>query len=183
MTETWMTSDHHFGHENIIRLSNRPFASVEEMDEMLIQYWNSLVKPHDEVFHLGDFHWEGGAEIIQRLNGKIILVLGNHDKPNKVNPLRPYLTEVLEQRKVKRRKRHFFVNHYPMREWHHSHHGVWNIHGHCHGTIEPVGRQLDVGVDSVGRYTQYGFKPYHPVHFDQVAAYMEDRECSTSLPF
>lgn len=77
----YFTSDHHFWHSNIIRYCNRPFHSVEEMNEILIQKWNDLVAPDDEVYYLGDFSLAARpAEIYtQRLNGKKYLVPGNHD--------------------------------------------------------------------------------------------------------
>ena len=51
----YFTSDHHFWHTNIIQYCNRPFVSIEEMNEVLIQNWNDLVLPEDEVYYLGDF--------------------------------------------------------------------------------------------------------------------------------
>jgi len=82
----FFTSDSHFGHARIIELSARPFANVEEMNEALIQKWNSVVGPEDTVYHLGDF-FMGPPEtalLRKRLNGKIILVKGNHDKKDVV---------------------------------------------------------------------------------------------------
>jgi calcineurin-like phosphoesterase family protein len=51
----FFTSDHHFGHENIIRYCNRPFTSVQQMNEIMILRWNGAVLPEDEVYYLGDF--------------------------------------------------------------------------------------------------------------------------------
>lgn len=71
----------HFGHSNIIQFCDRPFASVEEMDYNLIKNWNEKVPPDGLVFHLGDFGWGGYQEykkIRDQLNGKIILIKGNH---------------------------------------------------------------------------------------------------------
>lgn len=83
MSEIWFTSDHHWGHKNIIDFCNRPFSSVEEMDEVMIQNWNANVAPEDEVFYLGD-GWMGSTDetfpYISRLNGTIVLLPGNHDK-------------------------------------------------------------------------------------------------------
>ena len=76
------TSDTHFGHNNIIRFCNRPFKTTEEMDEFIINNWNSIVKDDDIVFHLGDFAFAPDRrwrELISKLNGKIYLILGNHD--------------------------------------------------------------------------------------------------------
>lgn len=68
----YFTSDHHFWHANIIRYCNRPFNSVEKMNEILIQIWNDLVAPEDEVYYLGDFSLAARPVEIytQKLNGK-----------------------------------------------------------------------------------------------------------------
>lgn len=79
----YVISDTHFGHTNIIGYTNRPFDSVEEMNEALIQKWNNVVNKDDKVYHLGDFSFHGSQEqiktLVSRLNGFIILVKGNHD--------------------------------------------------------------------------------------------------------
>lgn len=80
--KVFIISDTHFGHENIIKYCNRPFASVEEMDQIMIKRWNETVSNNDIVIHLGDFSFYGKdktREIIQKLNGKKILIMGNHD--------------------------------------------------------------------------------------------------------
>lgn len=82
MINTWFTSDTHFGHKNILEYEKeaRPFSSVEEMNEKLIDNWNSVVRASDIVWHLGDFCFgKGNLEIAQRLRGKKRLVMGNHD--------------------------------------------------------------------------------------------------------
>lgn len=80
----WFTSDTHFCHHNIIRFCGRPFSSVEEMDEVLIQNWNSVVKPGDLVYHLGDVFMGPSTQdkhhyIMGRLSGSKRLIVGNHD--------------------------------------------------------------------------------------------------------
>lgn len=78
----FVISDTHFGHENIIRYCNRPFASCKDMDEAMIKNWNETVTNKDVVLHLGDVglgNKEYVAGIIKRLNGKKILIMGNHD--------------------------------------------------------------------------------------------------------
>lgn len=83
MTENiFFTSDTHFYHENIIKYCNRPFSSVDEMNEKLIENWNSVVGKNDIVWHLGDFCFgqkDNISKIIPKLNGRINLVMGNHD--------------------------------------------------------------------------------------------------------
>jgi len=78
----FITSDTHFHHKNIIKYTNRPYDSLEEMNEDLVRRWNACVGEDDVVLHLGDFGWkdeEHIAEIRKRLNGRIDLILGNHD--------------------------------------------------------------------------------------------------------
>lgn len=81
MTDIWLVSDTHFSHANIIRYCNRPFSSAEEMDEVMIERWNKVVKPNDKVYHLGDVGLSNRTldTILSRLNGKKRLILGNHD--------------------------------------------------------------------------------------------------------
>lgn len=82
MAEVFITSDTHFGHELILKLENRPFVDTNIMDSELIKNWNSVVTPNDTVFHLGDVSFrnkEKTTEIISSLNGKKILICGNHD--------------------------------------------------------------------------------------------------------
>ena len=75
-------SDTHFNHQRIIDYCNRPYADSKEMDEDMIKKWNETVSNNDVVLHLGDFglgNKEYIASIVKRLNGKKILIMGNHD--------------------------------------------------------------------------------------------------------
>mgnify|MGYP000744469284 CR=1 FL=1 len=83
----WFTSDSHFNHENIIKHSGRPFGSLEEMELALTNKWNDCVSRGDLVYHLGDFALSWGNrdseaidELLAKLNGTKILVVGNHDR-------------------------------------------------------------------------------------------------------
>lgn len=76
MSKVFFTADTHFGSERTLTLSRRPFKTVEEMDETLINNWNSVVGKDDIVYHLGDF---GNYEIVKRLNGKVTLIWGNYE--------------------------------------------------------------------------------------------------------
>lgn len=80
--QTFLISDTHFSHRNILSYENRPFQDTEEMDERMISRWNETVQPEDLVFHLGDVIIAGAAraeELLPRLNGRKILITGNHD--------------------------------------------------------------------------------------------------------
>ena len=80
----FFTSDLHFGHENVLRFDDRPFETVEEMDDELIKRWNDKVGKGDIVYVLGDLIWKTATneavQIIKRLNGQIVLIKGNHDR-------------------------------------------------------------------------------------------------------
>ena len=77
----WLIADTHFSHTNIIRYCNRPFNNVEEMNETLIKRWNSVVGKDDVVYHLGDVAFKTGEikDITDKLNGRKVLIMGNHD--------------------------------------------------------------------------------------------------------
>jgi len=89
----WYTSDTHFSHESIIKYSGRPFADAAEMDEVMIDRWNEVVRPQDHIWHLGDLtmHRQIGAiqhRVLNRLNGHKRLILGNHDLDKTANYLK-----------------------------------------------------------------------------------------------
>lgn len=165
----WVTSDHHLGHINIIKYTERPFEALKEMDDELVRRWNGRVKPKDSVYHLGDFTL-GGVNVARsyfsRLNGKIYVVPGGHDrrwvKTKEYLYSKDYIVTVLPQLyELKYQKRRFVLCHYPMRSWEGSHYGSIHLHGHCHGTIglldessdtqlppdQKRGKRLDVSVD------------------------------------
>lgn len=133
MAETFVISDTHFTHKNIITFLNkdgskvRPFDSVEEMDEYMIEKWNSVVRPQDKVIHLGDVVINRSAlKILSRLNGKKKLIAGNHD----IFRLEEY-QEYFYDIKAYRVFDGFVMSHIPI---HTSSLGRWNgnIHGHLH---------------------------------------------------
>lgn len=96
----WITADTHFGHFNIIGYCGRPFTSSEEMDQTMIDNWNSIVAPNDIVWHLGDFSFGKGSllnlpGIVSQLNGDIILYRGNHDRQTRTWYLRAGFKELI----------------------------------------------------------------------------------------
>lgn len=147
--QVWFTSDTHFGHANIIKYCDRPFASTEEMDAAIIANWNKYIKPEDTVFHLGDVSW-GGSDHIARVMGQLAghktLIIGNHDNRR---ALAPYFEQIHDYYVYRpSNKEEIILMHYPIASWHRSHHGMIHLHGHTHGTFNNAGlRRFDVGVD------------------------------------
>lgn len=148
--KTFFTSDTHFGHSNIIKYSSRPFASAYEMDNTIIHNWNSVVRPGDTVYHLGDFA-VGGPEADKyffRLNGNILFCWGNHD--NRLKRLKTDKPQMCEHvRHISVNGQRIFLSHYAHKVWEGSHKGTWHLYGHSHGTLpdDPHSLSFDIGVD------------------------------------
>lgn len=133
-------SDTHFGHANIINFDKRPFKSVEEMDEALIQNWNEVVHKDDTVNILGDFCWQKASrwiEILKQLKGNKILIRGNHDLKSFPHELKNYFAVVSEQLGIVDEGRKVILNHYPQPfYWHDTDEKVYMLYGHVHNTAE-----------------------------------------------
>lgn len=162
MNKIWIISDTHFGHENILQYCpNRQFNTINEHDEYLIKTWNAKVLPNDTVFHLGDFAFglNNGINILSRLNGKKVLIAGNHDQRylNK-SAFRQQWTIIHNgyfELKTSLHGQNVFIVlcHYPLETWNKQYYGTYHFHGHCHSTpdkIKPseVKNRKDVGIDS-----------------------------------
>lgn len=178
----YFTSDLHFFHKNVIEYSNRPFKNVDDMNTQLIKNWNYVVQPNDTVYILGDFSFgteEQTIGIIYRLNGNKRWILGNHDRNDKHKSHYDSYTYFHEETfSIDDEKHHIIMCHYAMRVWNKSHYGSWNLYGHSHGSLKPIGKQLDVGVDAVHNYTKWfgvdcGAKPYTPVSIKQIKTLMD----------
>lgn len=152
----YFTSDHHFNHRNIIDFCNRPFTSVEEMNEHMIDAWNSVVKKGDMVYHLGDFAITGYSKshvttvenLLSRLNGNKILIKGNHDS-DAVLKAKGW-ANIHNMYHVRDRDKRFILCHYAMRTWQFKAHGSIHLYGHSHANLPDYDRSMDVGVDNVG---------------------------------
>lgn len=157
--QIWFTSDEHYNHENIIKFCNRPFRSVEEMNNEIIRRHNLCVKSGDEVWHLGDFAWSNAAGILKNLNGrKHHLCLGNHDKKHIKQELGLF-DSVQDVAQVRWMGERVFLSHYSHARWPSSGRGRIHLFGHSHGTFEGLGLSIDVGVDAWS---------FQPISFEQV---------------
>lgn len=170
--KTFITSDLHLNHENVRTYCPKfrsQYKTVEEMNEGIIKVWNKHVSINDTVYVLGDvcmgqrkYH----LNFIERLNGFIYLVPGNHDrhlvKLDKKGLLPTQKIQLLPQiHSVKLENQHFVFCHYPLDEWEGmaGHHGAvsWQnatmLHGHCHGSRGVITgpRRIDIGWDNFGK--------------------------------
>ncbi len=165
----WVTSDTHFGHANIIRYCDRPFKDTDEMDQVMIDNWNSVVKPEDKIYHLGDVYMgsqQNAATVLSKLNGKKRLVLGNHDDGRD-----KLLQAVFKKISVWRIFRDYglLLSHIPLHESNISgigkknngmqHAKLTNVHGHIHQNKSPEGPYRCVCVEQTN---------YTPVNIDEL---------------
>jgi calcineurin-like phosphoesterase family protein len=174
----YVIADTHFDHGNIIEYCDRPFESVEEMNDRLVENWNRVVDPTDEVLFVGDLTIAGTASAfltwISELNGEIVFVVGDHD------------TEVLttlddvsvcEYFRTEHDGHDFYAVHDPAeapRNW-----GQWLLHGHHHNNwpgkfpfVNHRGGVVNVSVELIG---------YEPLAFDALVRYLERGEWIPSI--
>lgn len=136
MHNTFFISDTHFGHSNIIKFLDtqgnmvRPFKSIEEMDELIIENWNKVVRKIDRVFHLGDVVMNRKCLItLNRLNGKKVLVRGNHDI-FKLKDYTPYFEDIRAYKVYP--EFGFIFSHIPIHPNEFNKRFKINGHGHLH---------------------------------------------------
>ena len=157
----WFTSDLHFCHNNILNYEpdSRPFNTIEEMNEALVQKWNDKVSTEDTVYVLGDLSMgqiEVAIEYIKRLNGKIILIRGNHDTTKRIEAYKEIGIEVHDIFYLPYKGRYFILCHFPIaneefiRMVIEDNSEVVNLYGHVHSNA-PLGYNngtYHVGVDT-----------------------------------
>lgn len=170
MRDIWFFSDHHFLQESILHFTLqcgtkvRPeFSSLDEMNETLIERWNASIKPQDIVWHGGDiaYGWKKFKEhILPRLNGKLRIVLGNHD-------------DAFDLVNSKRFEKIVAIRRFDEFGFHYSHlpvqvDSLWNwklkktmvnVHGHIHRHNSPPGPYMNVSVEKTD---------YRPLHLDEI---------------
>lgn len=146
----FFVGDEHFFHQSkknphkgVIQYCNRPYNHIDDMHEDIIRKHNEIVSPSDKTIHVGDTSFGTKSqteEIIRQLNGEHVFLSGCHDR---------WLRKSAPARYVKKINGIIVhAEHYPMRSWFASFHGSINLHAHCHGKMEPLHRQWDVGVDN-----------------------------------
>jgi len=159
--DIFFTSDTHFGHANILKYdtSRHIFSSVEHHDASMVMNWNKVVKANDIVYHLGDFAFKNPERHVQLLNGKIHLILGNHDGKDTRKLARwESIQDVLLLKNEK-----LFLSHYPHYSWPSAHHGICHLFGHVHEAFLHV-----PGVDWPNLNVGTHFHNFTPVHIDEL---------------
>jgi len=195
----WFTSDTHFHHKNIVRgtaewedkSACRPFETLEEHDDRLVENFNKLIMSNDTIYHDGDWSFGGFDQIEefwQRLNCKNIhLILGNHDhhiERNRDNIQRLFKS-VQHYKEIRIHGVDIILCHYAMRVWNKSHKGSWMLYGHSHGTLDEMTphianptwigdqyyiknwRTMDIGVDT---------NVFLPYSFDEIYTRLVNRD-------
>jgi calcineurin-like phosphoesterase family protein len=155
---------------------NRPWTCIEDMDNHLISNWNKVVGPNDLVFHLGDvlFHHNkiSSSPLLDALNGKIVLIRGNHDKYiDSLSSRFESIKDYFEIRVVLGHSnyRDIALMHYPLFTWNKQHYGSYMLHGHCHGKNNVNNEnclRYDVGVDT---------NAYTPVSLSSILDLMSEK--------
>jgi calcineurin-like phosphoesterase family protein len=150
MTRIFVVSDTHFGHENILKFRDsntneliRNFSDVHDMNEYMVQRWNSVVNDDDIVYHLGDVYFGHGHEVLGRLKGRKRLLLGNHDN-GKCQKLQKYFQKIEMWRMFP--EYNCLLTHVPVHES--SLYKVqYNLHGHIHQQASPTPRHINCSVE------------------------------------
>jgi len=159
----FFTADEHYFHANIIKYANRPFATIKDMFTTLVDRHNEVVKnKKDMVIHAGDFsfaNYQDTQNIIKCLNGTHYFIRGSHDY---------WMSQGFHEMWEKNINGvYVVVCHYAMRTWGRSHYNSWNLYGHAHGGLAGVGKQMDIGVDTVSsnheRFYPYSFEEIHEI--------------------
>lgn len=166
----YFIADTHFGHQNILKFSNRPFANIVAHDKALISNWNSVVKPNDDIYILGDLMMSNDGKkankLLSQLNGKKYMIIGNHDKylndpafdKSLFVWIKPYYE--LQYNHIK-----FVLFHYPILEWNGFYRDAFHLYGHVHNTKMDYfkktlsKRAINVGVDLIG---------FTPISIDEI---------------
>jgi len=164
-TQNFIISDTHFGHTNIIRFKDndgnliRPFDSVDQMDDFMVEKWNSVVRDVDRVYHLGDVAMNRRClRTLERLKGRKILLRGNHDI-FKLKDYIPYFEDIRGYKIFP--KSGVILSHFPIHPRQFDLGDRWklNVHGHLHQNVIDDNRYYNVSVERIN---------YTPVNYDDI---------------
>ena len=185
MSEIYYISDLHLGHKNVIKFDDRPFSSLEQMHNTIIENWNKRVSNEDTVYILGDFCWRKEpewGEFIDALRGNKVLIRGNHDLKYMKPATRNKFQDVKDFKEIMDKDRHVTLCHYPTPFYKKSWHGkYYMLYWHVHNTREfPMLLGLQATIketarnsgDALGQFYNVGcmlpYMSYTPRTLDEV---------------
>jgi calcineurin-like phosphoesterase family protein len=172
----WFTSDWHLSHEFVMKVSQRPWTDVNKMNRDIIDNMLSVLKPGDEMYHLGDLAWRRYSldEFFNQLprNVNFHWILGNHDRS--WQPFKKRCASIGDRKKIKIGDNTVILDHYPMLTWDKSHFNSWMLYGHhhrnSHGTDKlgelARGKMLNVNLE---------FHDYMPYSEAEIAKIMAEK--------
>lgn len=133
-------SDTHLHHENVLRFDRRPFRSMREMNNAIIERWNERVTDEDTVYILGDFIWLQESEwprIVSQLNGRKVLIRGNHDPKMFSKETRRLFVDIRDKMEITDSGRHVIMSHYPELCYRGDYDpNCYMLYGHVHNSRE-----------------------------------------------
>lgn len=166
----FFTADEHYGHDRFFIVQARGFDNIKDHDNTIINNHNAIVSPNDIVIHAGDTTLIKDRAYVHRryinnLNGVHIFLKGSHDYWMKGQIHNQIWEKMIDKQFV-------VVCHYCMRMWARSHYNSWQLYGHSHGRLPPIGKQWDVGVDN---------NDLHPVPWTELVKIMSKRPDNPNL--
>lgn len=174
MSTAYFTADWHLHHKNVLEFSNRPFKTIEHMEEYFLNEINTKVKAGDRLYVLGDLSLGKPEQLFEFIDQiechNLFVIRGNHDKTlDRLYQEMPHLfTWVKDLAGIKVNSQYIVLCHYALQVWNRSHHGAYCLFGHSHGNlpVDITALKMDVGVDAVG---------YTPISFEEVKEVMDSR--------
>lgn len=163
------------------RLRNQEYAELKlcskEQDEAIIKNWNAVVPKDAKVFHLGDFTFYNDQgpiiNIMDRLNGEIFLINGNHENGvHKNRDVKSRFSLIRDYMEISVGNQRICMMHYPIHEWNQAHRGAWMLHGHTHinDDYDTSFKRCNVGIMNWN---------YSPASYDQLQIFMADKSNKT----
>lgn len=141
MSKQFFIADTHFGHEKIIQLCNRPFENMKDMEKQMVEKWNNKVSNEDTVYILGDFCFklskQDAIEILNKLNGKKVLIKGNHDRYVGQKDFDKCFEGIYDYLQLTKDKQQIVLSHYPIWDWAGMYYGSIHLYGHIHDKTMP----------------------------------------------
>lgn len=138
----YFTADLHFNHANILKYDNRPFGSVEEMNQTLVKNWNDTVTDQDDVWIIGDIGMGNVYDTLpylEQLKGKKHLIVGNHDcRAIRYPEFTKHFESIANYKVLNLKNKKLILFHYPIAEWDGYYHGSILIYGHIHSSVTEV---------------------------------------------